>query len=460
MKTDIYIFPYEKVKKNAKVIIWGIGNVGKTFVSQLMQTKYCEVVRIVDTQADKFKGLNYCGLEIFTPEVGLSAFEYDYIVISIDNKNSVEKIKRGLILSGIDNEKIVDGYERGLTLQSFKTMQPKEIRSDKFIVKIINDNGIGDALFDLYLIDAMKREYGEKIKIHFICKCLSVFKNEKYIDELFDFNEEPEDCYYDLVLLDRRIMYVRNWNEEKVKLFSAKLYDFCKTSQYYAELIYDGREDFIIANRLSLINKGNRFNQMNLKDIWKFNEDLRLTTGENEKFPILKKFGLEDKRYITLNRGDGHYNELSPKMWPLERYNGLVSRIKEFSDIYIVQIGASKKFGIISGIDINLVEKTTLEELKVILGCSLLHVDNEGGLVHLRHFLGGQSIVLFGPTQAEIFGYKDNINISKCECKEPCSVVTSKWYKRCIRTGMYADCMNNISVTDVFKQVEKKISLF
>lgn len=39
------------------------------------------------------------------------------------------------------------------------------------------------------------------------------------------------------------------------------------------------------------------------------------------------------------------------------------------------------------------------EKLKVILKHAKLHIDSEGGLVHLRHAIkGGPSVVLFGPT--------------------------------------------------------------
>ena len=51
-----------------------------------------------------------------------------------------------------------------------------------------------------------------------------------------------------------------------------------------------------------------------------------------------------------------------------------------------------------------------------ILRHSLLHIDIEGGLVHLASQIGTKCIVLFGPTQIEAYGYANNINLRAGNC--------------------------------------------
>lgn len=38
------MFPFDKVPKDSKIILYGAGMVGKEFYLQIWQTKYCDVV--------------------------------------------------------------------------------------------------------------------------------------------------------------------------------------------------------------------------------------------------------------------------------------------------------------------------------------------------------------------------------------------------------------------------------
>jgi ADP-heptose:LPS heptosyltransferase len=52
-----------------------------------------------------------------------------------------------------------------------------------------------------------------------------------------------------------------------------------------------------------------------------------------------------------------------------------------------------------------------------------MHIDDEGGLVHMATALGTKCAVLFGPTPVGIFGYEQNINICADTCKECFGIV-------------------------------------
>jgi ADP-heptose:LPS heptosyltransferase len=60
----------------------------------------------------------------------------------------------------------------------------------------------------------------------------------------------------------------------------------------------------------------------------------------------------------------------------------------------------------------------------------MLHIDNEGGLVHIAACLGTTSVVIFGPTSADYFAYLDNINVRPPVCGD-CWWTTKNWMDIC-----------------------------
>lgn len=76
-----YLFPFDKVDKNERIIIYGIGNVGEQYARQLSALDFCEVVAFADTYAKP--GDIFEGKRCLTPEeVRFFAKEYDRIVIA------------------------------------------------------------------------------------------------------------------------------------------------------------------------------------------------------------------------------------------------------------------------------------------------------------------------------------------------------------------------------------------
>ena len=98
--------------------------------------------------------------------------------------------------------------------------------------------------------------------------------------------------------------------------------------------------------------------------------------------------------------------------------------------------------------------KTSLEQVKVILKNSCLHIDNEGGYTHIRHAIsGGKTAVLFGPTSVDFFGYSDNINIKGEGCETFCEWCTANWQEVCVRGFTYPPCMYSITPEAVFRRI-------
>lgn len=159
---------------------------------------------------------------------------------------------------------------------------------------------------------------------------------------------------------------------------------------------------------------------------------------------VKPKFGLP-QIYITI--ADGYEYSFhtsraakvySTKSYPY--YEKLIALIKQrFPNIFIIQVGKDVGKPMI-GADLVLLNKTSLRELAAVLKNSRLHIDNEGGIVHLATSLGVKCCVIFGPTPLEYFGYDENINIAPPVCGN-CYWITEDWMSNCPRGYGEARCL-------------------
>ena len=94
-------FPYDAVRNDSKVIIYGAGIVGKAFVRQNRLTKYAKVVLWVDKRAEQIK--EYDVVEVDQ----LFQVQYDYIIVAIDNEDLAIDICKELVEKGVEKEKII-----------------------------------------------------------------------------------------------------------------------------------------------------------------------------------------------------------------------------------------------------------------------------------------------------------------------------------------------------------------
>lgn len=101
-KNTDYLYPFAKVKRNTRIIIYGAGKVGHSLIRYLSKTEDYQVMLWVD----KFKKRSSVpGYTISTIE-DISKVDYDYIVIAILNADIVQEIKKALMCSGVCEEKI------------------------------------------------------------------------------------------------------------------------------------------------------------------------------------------------------------------------------------------------------------------------------------------------------------------------------------------------------------------
>ncbi len=170
-----------------------------------------------------------------------------------------------------------------------------------------------------------------------------------------------------------------------------------------------------------------------------------------------ESLGWFKEKYITVHDGFGAPLTLNisraTKTWDITHWNYLVTKIKEqYPEYKIIQIGGELSRRI-KACDYRFLDSFSIDESFKILAHSSLHIDTDSGLVHAAHAFGVKSVVMFGSTPANYFGYKENINIQSPICK-PCWWSTDTWVQECPRGYKVPSCMNAIFPDKVFSAVQ------
>lgn len=171
--------------------------------------------------------------------------------------------------------------------------------------------------------------------------------------------------------------------------------------------------------------------------------------------------GIEDvnypKEFITIHDGfdaSGHYKFMrSTKSWSVESWAEFIKLFKQkYPHINIVQLGGVKH-NKIKGVDLNFAGQLDFKNSLRFLRSSLLHIDGDSGLVHARRLFNKKSIVIFGATNVDYFGYPENINLRPNFCGD-CWWIKSDWMQNCKEGFSSPKCIDSILPRDVLNAVE------
>lgn len=333
-------------------------------------------------------------------------------------------------------------------------------RIDKNVlhIAIAEGGGLGDALIQLVYLKEIKKMFRKPVVLDFYCRHYHAFENTPFIDHVFKYSDTHPVHLYDVYIVSRRFYIICKINEKKTRAFSSRFYKFCMKSKHLTDSVLKREYNDNLYSQYALLFGKNRQEQ---SDVYGYIPVTRYTPSflswKEEAFSVLQRLDLKDVPYITFCRAvDAKYGEGHPKLWPLPYYNRLIALIrKHYPKIKLVQVGTPQKA--MKGVNLNVTGKTNLEEIKVLLKYSMLHVDGEGGLVHLKHLLQGVSVVLFGPTDPKIFGYDNNVNLTSQACKQPCEWVTPNWTEACLKGKQPAACMQQLFPEKVFDAVKTYI---
>lgn len=445
-----YLFPFSQVKYDSKIIIYGAGKVGQTYLWQLQQSKYCKVLCFLDGEPKRYCGLD---VEVHAPQ-DIIKYDFDFIVVAIGScyyaQDIIKKLRK---LWNIPLEKIV--YHNQLVPDIIPIRDTREFISEDrlafhqsgYIPVAVNlTGGLGDMIvYKRQLEEIMK--WGDDILIDVyasvdrknflvnlfsLCNRINIiigsqaqyqFLKAKYA-AAFTFGIDLDLDAWNLVLLAKQERLV-----EQIKLIAqvdASYGHFTDilSSVHYARCEKDG------LNRYTAYN---RYPGFQIKD---YHTNIPL----NKNFQaIFSKMNLNN--YITINYGwDRLYGMDHPqaKVWPLEYQEKFVQLFREtYPKIEVIQVGA-KGFPKLNGCN-RYIMGENLELVKYILRSALLHVDCEGGLVHLATQLGTKCVVLFGPTPIKYYGYRENINVQAGTCHNCYWLVSD--FVSCYRKLDKPECM-------------------
>ena len=174
--------------------------------------------------------------------------------------------------------------------------------------------------------------------------------------------------------------------------------------------------------------------------------------------------GLLTYPYVTIHHGfdveflpakTRNTDYRSTKNVSMQQWREIVSLIRK-KGIEVIQLGVVAE-ETIEGVTRCLNGQTSLEETSLLIKHGLCHIDTEGGLVHLANAVHARSVVLFGPTPAEFFGYPQNINLEPSLCKG-CWFATKNWLIECARHTRGPECMKGHSASSVADAVDKIVA--
>ena len=454
------VFPYDLVKKNNNIIIYGLGMIGRGYIEQIKITDYCNIVAV----SDKKRPDNDCVYKYIEPKQ-LCNENFDYIVISVADIDISTDIFWELIRLNVKREKIISNHlSRSVffpryTPEDVKIMENEE---ENLKIAITLDGGLGDFIIALSFIRRLK-ELVSNIQIDIYGKkWISdvIFGTEDYISGIYfaDTGIENPDKFerrYDVAFRILFVVRVEYINHYSVKHKSKELYEKIILSMNDSRIndIKHTTDLFLEIHQRAKKLGFNRYQFLGQGDIWNL-------SAEKSKLYLAEKY--EDKfkelnlgRYITFNYGasnvPGQEGRTQTKVWSRYNFCRFITVLKkEYPDIKVIQLG-DKNSNVIEEADLSLIDNN-LELVKHILANAVFHLDGEGGLVHMATQLGTKCVVLFGPTPVWFYGYSSNINIVSDVCGDCCHLKHT-WYTVCLLNSGAARCMEAITVDRVMDEV-------
>ncbi len=253
---------------------------------------------------------------------------------------------------------------------------------------------------------------------------------------------------YDLALQAEHFIHVRNWNPKRLSALAPHLYQKIDCLCSHWDTVYIPVRQQWWRERLRFaqceIFGWNRWTELRMGGVFSI-EDMHITMPMDEAYRMRwEEMGLANRQYLTFNYGADKMRAEGTqiKLWPKAYYEKLLSELHRCRPgILLVQIG-SGSCEKIAGADLYILGQS-LELTKWVLAGSAVHIDCEGGLVHLAAQLDTRCVVMFGPTPVHMYGYAQNVNLQAEGCAY-CMGFHKDWAYRCLRTGGRAACLERI----------------
>jgi hypothetical protein len=385
----------------------------------------------------------------------------------------VHHMVEAVYMTGLRRKLIAPAQGRAARVAQLETVRPAaaadNTRKDVLVAFKIT-GGIGDHLVAArYIRDLLAAAGDFRFDVYSTLpeEAQWIFSTFKQLNDCFDayfswdvnFSRYPVAMYLSIVA----VVYEKAADWGEVGKQNKRLQKICKTvSQCWPEIepyfVYHPLTDAALA-RKAVFRGMKRHN---------FVQGISEIDYGGDVFPLaadtkaIEKFGLKGKRYVTIHNGfDVTQRHLvgkgkrATKCYP--HFDKVIAGLRRrLPELYVVQVGATTSEPI-GGVDLSLVGRAVLPETAEILRNSLLHIDNESGLVHLAACLGVKSCVIFGPTDPDFFAYEGNINLRAPFCGG-CWWVTEDWMSTYPRGFGEARCLSEQRPATVIEAIASHLT--
>ena len=461
-----YLFPFGQVLSGTRVLIYGAGDVGIDYYKQIQLTKYCDMVGFIDKNASR---LNEFVVPVYSPDQIVN-LDYDYVVIALLTPGNRDVVKEELLNRGIPQVKIVEGitfeakeidiYKNDTV--TFTGRYAYQVTPVSIAIKLSGE--LGGNIIRKRVIEGLA-ELAPGCAIDLYSTVADTFLPVIYrgCPWINAFISDAGAIYqnhmnrYALALKIRSYFEVDVLHEKMLNENYDRLLKFLNSISEYNTLYTPAQRD---AYAWAALGEYTRKNVYTINDI-----DGSLGIRDNHvKLLINSAYETEfralglPRYYITINYGNGYTlgrENIHAKQWPFRYFVQFIEMFKaNFPQVDIVQLGA-KGAEALPGVKYRLLGQH-LDLVEHILLHSVLHLDVEGGLVHLATQLGTKCVVLFGQTQLNFYAFEENINIQAGSCQGCYGICNSPI--RCVRNLVEPDCMKSITPEIVMKYVADYIS--
>ncbi|MBI9019249.1 MAG: glycosyltransferase family 9 protein [Phycisphaerae bacterium] len=312
---------------------------------------------------------------------------------------------------------------------------------------IVQPGAIGDCVITLALVEMLHRQNGSaEIDIMGRTDYLSYFKNCTAIDNVLCMESAKLHRLFDADVLDKSNKNLDSYDladesncDDLVKLFAK--YDLIISFLHDDKNIFEQniirlavRSGMVEVVTLKLQPPTNYKKHVSEYIIEQFLAEIPFTRMEYpQEFPHPLIKNNENHQSITIEKITDITNPViicpgsggEYKCWPLENYIALADKLEEhfFEPVFILGPAELERFntGQIQMLNnrFNLLTDTALEDIVAILDKATAFVGNDSGISHIAGAMHTKTIVIFGPTEPNIW-QPLGINIRICKA-------TSNW---------------------------------